>query len=1322
MVMLLVFVSANAYAVLAKRKPRTLYQPDGVSFTGRVFGDENYHFAEYDGFTIVQNNEGWWTYANNKDGLLIPTTNIVGKSVCPFAKHIRPNAAAIAAMPSNKNKMINAKLDTRHKLSLDALYGPGGTKSSPKYPTGKRYCTVLMGDFTDSTFAMFSSKQTLDPALPNFNPWHPFPPSIYRHLLWLVLGDADSAKPVVYDSSTVGSFTNYYWDMSYQKFYWASDYSSPSAVNGVDTIRQSGMTWSAANQSDNYPTTYVSTCITNADPYVDFDQNNDGVQDGLIIVHPGPGEEWSGRTGDIWSMSNSAALNYTADGVSGLVDFAVLCPQNGMLDVFAHEMFHQIGGPDLYDYGIYASGWEEWSIMASGSAFAGGHLQYDIDGVLTNGADGWLNDIGYCDSISSLYRGDGQYTVASLDSAGEARRGNITSGIRLWRIRNKNFMDSSQVWFVENRQRTSPYESLLPESGILITHIDTRMGDGGRFNDGPPCERAYYSWVETPGFDPNPIYALGDTLNYDRNYAIGAYSADDFSMAGYNQTTLDSTTTPNSWINKCTSTTPARTGPFIFNVSSEGPYMSFNVLRTGMAATAPMISCVYHTVIDPSPSNNNAILDPWETDSLKVTVLNSATAITAGAQCSLYAVVNQEYVTITPGWKALGTGAIATNGQATSAAFVVAVSKDAPRFSNITFAAKITSTSPAYNDTIYFNSQISALKVVKTYDFSSLYVGGTTWPYRICPSDMALYGDTMFITNANLDNVTIQSRIYKVKKSTTNNPLTSADTFGSLNNKVTTNTTNYGGGMDIDPATNTLWWTIEDTVYHSNRGTTLLSKFEGPNTDWAGSDGYMNRIRGLAFGPGVVDTVGASKIINGDSLLVYWQQLNTTSNDYNTDSLFNLRKVASGTSTIARRWAFYDSGWPGASDFGWGWNAWNGRGIENDGQSIWTSVIDDNMMMRRDPDGKIIEMFPGPSAALGYGVYGCGIEHTNAAGTTYAPDGGAGSPAFVPYAKGTKTYLYCAAMGEGKIYKVDVTEYMIPTPPDSIRVEAVTATQNRVIIKKSNAPQQKIQKYIIYRRDDSLVVTDTDSIGYKNTGRVAGEVATVDTFYDNSAKSEKASHIYSVRSVNYSGYGDWGASVSSSLLGIELASFSYNVAGYSVQLNWATASELNSKNFEIQRSTDDVNYTTVGTVLASGNTSVGASYSYTDNVPSAGIYYYKLYQISTTGSGVLLHSGQVLVGKIPMRYELAKNYPNPLGRTATRINYAVKNAGHTSIKVYNVLGEVVKTLVNEKQEPGFYTKFWDATDDKGQQVSNGIYFYKMVSGDFASTQKMTVLK
>jgi hypothetical protein len=91
------------------------------------------------------------------------------------------------------------------------------------------------------------------------------------------------------------------------------------------------------------------------------------------------------------------------------------------------------------------------------------------------------------------------------------------------------------------------------------------------------------------------------------------------------------------------------------------------------------------------------------------------------------------------------------------------------------------------------------------------------------------------------------------------------------------------------------------------------------------------------------------------------------------------------------------------------------------------------------------------------------------------------------------------------------------------------------------------------------------------------------------------------------------------------------------------------------------------------------------------------------------------------RYELMQNAPNPCSKQTT-ISYQLAKQGQVSLKIYNTLGQVVKTLVNESQNPGPHSVKWNGNDEAGRQVAAGIYFYRIASGEFNSTKKMVVLR
>jgi len=89
---------------------------------------------------------------------------------------------------------------------------------------------------------------------------------------------------------------------------------------------------------------------------------------------------------------------------------------------------------------------------------------------------------------------------------------------------------------------------------------------------------------------------------------------------------------------------------------------------------------------------------------------------------------------------------------------------------------------------------------------------------------------------------------------------------------------------------------------------------------------------------------------------------------------------------------------------------------------------------------------------------------------------------------------------------------------------------------------------------------------------------------------------------------------------------------------------------------------------------------------------------------------------IPVQYQLGQNYPNPFN-PSTIINYSVPNAGLVTLKVYNVLGREIATLVNQEKSPGNYS-----VQFTGSKLSSGIYFYRMQSGSFEETKKLLLLK
>jgi hypothetical protein len=90
--------------------------------------------------------------------------------------------------------------------------------------------------------------------------------------------------------------------------------------------------------------------------------------------------------------------------------------------------------------------------------------------------------------------------------------------------------------------------------------------------------------------------------------------------------------------------------------------------------------------------------------------------------------------------------------------------------------------------------------------------------------------------------------------------------------------------------------------------------------------------------------------------------------------------------------------------------------------------------------------------------------------------------------------------------------------------------------------------------------------------------------------------------------------------------------------------------------------------------------------------------------------------KIPSNYALNQNYPNPFN-PSTSIQFDLPRTGFTTLRVYNLLGQEVATLVNEMKSAGSYKVQWNA-----QNMTTGMYFYKLISGDVTQVKKMVLMK
>ncbi len=184
---------------------------------------------------------------------------------------------------------------------------------------------------------------------------------------------------------------------------------------------------------------------------------------------------------------------------------------------------------------------------------------------------------------------------------------------------------------------------------------------------------------------------------------------------------------------------------------------------------------------------------------------------------------------------------------------------------------------------------------------------------------------------------------------------------------------------------------------------------------------------------------------------------------------------------------------------------------------------------------------------------------------------------------------------------------------------------------------------------------------------------------------------------------------------VELASFSASVDGKNVLLNWITATETNNRGFEIEKQTG-ASWSKIGFVNGKGTSTKFQSYSFAEKNVGTGKYSYRLKQIDFDGSFEYSNVINVNVGT-PLSFKMSQNYPNPFN-PSTIINFQIPEKTNVSLKVYDILGRQVMTLLDEVKEPGTYNIRFN-----GAGFSSGVYIYKLSTGNGkVSVKKMTLIK
>lgn len=429
----------SAEAVPAYPKPITVMQPDGTCVTVRLRGDERLNWMETtDGYTLLRDGAGFITFAKtDRNGFLAPSSlRYDGSSARAKAEGIVPGLRFNA---DQRRAAMQRHAPTSRKTAMKAGAPQTDFMVDASFPTtGKRKLLVLLVNFSDTETSY--TQQQFD----------------------------DMMNKEGYGG--IGSFRDYYKQQSYGQL--------DIDVTVTDWIK---LPKTKGNYGPDGAPYIIYDALSIASQTIDlsqFDNDGDGILDGLAVIHQGAGQEMSGKSEDIWSHS-STIYGQTFNGISVrryTIEPEILAKDNRMatIGVICHEFGHALGAPDFYDTDYSASGGEYcgtgvWDLLGSG-AWLGDY------GDRPSGINGWQKYIfGWVNPVTL----DESTVVTDMPAAdAEPVAYRMETGL------------PGDYFYMENRQQTGCFDASLPGHGLVVYHVNEGLIRAGLstndFNAGFP--------------------------------------------------------------------------------------------------------------------------------------------------------------------------------------------------------------------------------------------------------------------------------------------------------------------------------------------------------------------------------------------------------------------------------------------------------------------------------------------------------------------------------------------------------------------------------------------------------------------------------------------------------------------------------------------------------------------------------------------------------------------------------------------------------------------------------------------------------------------
>ena len=201
-------------------------------------------------------------------------------------------------------------------------------------------------------------------------------------------------------------------------------------------------------------------------------------------------------------------------------------------------------------------------------------------------------------------------------------------------------------------------------------------------------------------------------------------------------------------------------------------------------------------------------------------------------------------------------------------------------------------------------------------------------------------------------------------------------------------------------------------------------------------------------------------------------------------------------------------------------------------------------------------------------------------------------------------------------------------------------------------------------------------------------------------------------------------------LPVALSSFTASADNTKVTLKWETGSEVGNIGFYVYRGeTSDGPFKKVSNLIeGAGNSAMGHTYEYLDKkVEPNKTYFYYLEDVDIYSVRNKSNTIQVTMPPpLPKEYKLFQNYPNPFN-PETWIPFQLPKAGEVTIRIYNITGQLIKTIELGDKHAGMYIEkskaaYWDGRNNMGEKLASGIYLYELRSETFRSIRRMILLK